>query len=402
MFWGSGPISVDTDLITLISKANIARIKAEAKGAQVFVLNIHTGFYAVNTGKILLANAIGFDIIYFDNSHQTIAGFNLDGQGRNVLCLAPWAGGVEYSRLSVVYDHKQKKIIKFLGKNNTELIPNIAIFPDFKIMKQVLITAFADCFSADPKMQQLINYYDKKSHKELDIKIATLTKNIFINDTRPFSAVGDSTIWSNLIADGLRAKNKTDISFVNNKVNINGRKLIEKFSPRNTNFSRIEAPYDLLGGDIWDTIYNEVGTNFVSTTSALSINSLFDALEVSVNITPPMIFSPILGISGFTYTYNPNANGLKINSVTIYNTLKTYNRASDGSIANGSDIISATCDSSILLIKFYTNAVYNLVYSANWNPQEYGSLVDAVIYYLKKIKVFDPTLSFYKNRFTIV
>ena len=409
LFWGKGPITIETNLINLINTAVNARNAAVLEGAQIFILNVGRGYTSSGTGSTVLSNITGFDVIYFDNQAQTIAGFLPDKNGKNVLCLAPWGQGEEYSRFSIVYNNKTQSVEKFIGKNGITLIPNPSVFPDTVIMKSVLVTTFADTVLPDPKINKILYIYDTKAHKELDKKVCTLTSNILLDNNLPVTPNNNIAIWCNLMCDALKNKNTANIAIIN-KINtlVPNRNLIQYFQPRSTYYSRFTAPYDFLRGDFWDTLYNEVAGSFVSNSKSVSINTLFQTLENSVNfiITTPTAPQIISGISGFIYTYkSSNTYGSRIITLTINDTNKTYTRDSNNNVPNGTDIISLSTSTQLLLsdISSAGNPNYPLISNSNdWVTLQYGSLPNQICDYLTFLGNFDPSNSIYINRFTVI
>ena len=431
LYWGN--ITVETDIVVLTELANDAMLAAKAEGAEVTILNVGRGFRSGGTGSTVLANSTEFDIMYFDNSAQTFAGFKKDKNEKFVLCLAPWTNGEEYSRFSVVYDNVLDKIDSFIGKDNTTLIQveTMGSPPrDFDIMKQVLVPAFSDTVYGDPKTQKIIDCYDSSSHKKLDKKVATLTDNLILGlwDTFALTPDSDNTEYLNLVADSIKSKYNTDISLVSrntlprspNRWLVNCNSLTEPadaarfggiatshWAPRSTQFRRIEAPFDLLKGDIWDSVYNQNGTNFVSSTSSLTVDNLFLTLDKSTSFGPTPQTDPfddkiIQGISGFTYIYDPNLGSERVREVFVISTGKNYVRQPDGSIPDGSDTISVALDNYTLMSGSFSTSTYPLINTTNWTNFEYGSLVNSTIKHLESLGTFDPNDPIYNNRYSTV
>lgn len=287
-------------------------------------------------------------------------------------------------------------------------------------MQLVLVPAFADNVYGNPKMQSVINCYDYKSHKHLDDKVATLTKNLLLGLYEFVEPESDNTAYLNLVADSIRNSKNTDISLISRRVLpdrpnrwlIGCKELVEfaeiahaKWGPRSTQFSRINTPLDLLKGDIWDSIYNENGTNFVSFTQSLTINTLFAILDKSVSLLPGFDDRIIQGISGFNFIWD-SVNG--VFELTVNSTGKTYIKLPDGTIPDGTDTVSVSLDNYTLLRsnRFSepnpTAPFYPLLDNSNWTNCKYGSLVESTIAYLQFLGIFDPNDPIYSNRWVQV
>lgn len=390
LFFGSGPISVEPNLDVSIAQANAVRLEAAQAGAEVFILTIFRGFTSAG-GAATVSKTEGFDIIYFDNAAQSTAGFLPDKNGRSTFIVEPWSAGDEYARFSFIFDHVQKKITKFIGKGREEIVPTAPNLPDFSVMRQVMVPTFADSRFPDISMLNLLEPFVCSVHKALDEKIGVVTRNLTIT---PFGT--DTVRYANLIADALRSRYCTEIALVGNvdpqQTNATPRLLVQYYQPLTTQLNRTIGELDLVAGDIWDSYYHEQGSNFASTAQAISIDTLFETLEISINLPTSQNFAKYVGVSGFTYTFNPaNPFGQRVLTLTLANGTTYTRNPETGLIPHGSDTVSASANSFGLLFAANNNvATYPLLYSAAWIPHEFCSVSQAVIKHIENIGIFNP------------